>query len=52
MSVVEMVISYHGFVSVGYFFVFGVFSFVYILVAVYGRYIYIFLFFILFSVSF
>ena len=33
MSVVEVVISYHGVVSAGYFFVFGVFSFVCILVA-------------------
>ena len=38
MAVVEMVISYHGFLSVGYYFVFGIFSFIWILVDGYGCY--------------
>ena len=44
MSVVDMVNSCHGFISVGYYFVFGIFSFLWILVNGYGRYM-IFLFF-------
>ena len=38
MAVVEMVISCHGFLSVGYYFVFGIFGFLWILVDGYGRY--------------
>ena len=39
MAVVEMVISCHDFLSVGYYFVFGIFSFLWILVVGYGHYI-------------
>ena len=45
MVVVKMVISCHGFLSVGYYFVFGIFSFLWILVDGYGRYM-IFSFFL------
>ena len=38
MVVVKMVISCPGFLSVGYYFVFGIFSFLWILVDGYGRY--------------
>ena len=44
MAVVEMVISCHGFPSVGYYFVFGIFSFLWILVDSYGRYMIFFIF--------
>ena len=43
MAVVEMVISYHGFLFVGYYFAFGIFSFLWILVDGYGRYMIFFL---------
>ena len=45
MAVVEMVIFCHGFLSVGYYFVFGIFSFLWILVDGYGRYMIFFLFY-------
>ena len=38
MAFVEMVISCHGFLSVGYYFVFGIFSFLWILVDSYDHY--------------
>ena len=43
MAVVEMVISCHDFLSVGYYFVFGIFSFLWILVDGYGHYMIFFL---------
>ena len=48
MAVVKMVISYHGFLSVGYYFVFGIFSFLWILVDGYGRYMILFFIFFIF----
>ena len=42
MAVVEVVISCHGILFVGYYFVFGIFSFLWILVDGYGRYMIIF----------
>ena len=47
MAVVEMVISCHGFLSLGYYFVFGIFSFLWILVDGYGRYMIFFIFYFL-----
>ena len=38
MAVVEVVISCHGFLFVGYYFVFGIFSFLWILVDGYDHY--------------
>ena len=43
MAVVEMVISCHGFMSVGYYFVFGIFSFLWTLVDGYGCYMIFFI---------
>ena len=48
MAVVEMVISYYGFLSGGYYFALGIFSFLWMLGDGYGRYM-IFLFLFYFS---
>ena len=46
MAVVKRVISCHGFLSIRYYFVFGIFSFFWILVDGYGRYMIYFILFL------